>query len=289
MLTAQLKAFFTVARLGSVTLASRQLGISQPTVTTQIRALEEHYGLELFRRNSGRLTISDAGVELLPMVEGLLQQESQIEFALRNQAELRQGSLRVGATAPYYMLDLVQRFQGRYPGIELSLHIGNSRQMVDALREYRVDLAASSHPVRDARLLCWKLGEDPLVLVLRKDHALARQTEVSAQDLAPCRLLLRETGSMTRQLGEELLQQAGVRPAQMMEIGSRESLREAIVRGMGVSLVARHEVPHHPELRVLPLRGEAPMVAEYLYVLKERRQMRLIEAFLSTADLPPRL
>lgn len=289
MLTAQLKAFFTVARLGSVTLAAKQLGISQPTVTTQIRALEEHYGLELFRRNSGRLTISDAGIELLPMVEGLLQQESQIEFALRNQAELRQGSLRIGATAPYYMLDLVQRFQSRYPGIELSLHIGNSRQMVDALREYRVDLAASSHLVRDARLLCWKLGEDPLVLVLRSDHALARLSEVSPQDLAPCRLLLREGGSMTRQLGEEMLEQAGVQVAQVMEIGSRESLREAIVRGMGVSLVARHEVPHHPELRVLPLRGSAPMVGEYLYVLKERRQMRLIEAFLSTADLPPRL
>jgi aminoethylphosphonate catabolism LysR family transcriptional regulator len=289
MFTAQLKAFFTVARLGSVTLAAKQLGISQPTVTTQIRALEVQYGLELFRRNSGRLTISDAGIELLPMVEGLLQQESQIEFALRNQAELRQGSLRIGATAPYYMLDLVQRFQCRYPGINLSLHVGNSCQMVDALREYRVDLAASSHLVRDARLLCWKLGEDPLVLVLRSDHALAHLTSVTPQDLTPCRLLLRETGSTTRQLGEEMLEQAGVRVAHVMEIGSRESLREAIVRGMGVSLVARHEVPHHPDLRMLPLRDVAPMVREYLYVLKERRQMRLVEAFLSTAELPLKL
>ena len=71
MLVNQLKAFFAVARLGSITGAAKQLGLSQPTVTTQIRALEEQYGVELFHRGGGRLSLSDAGRRLMPQVEGL--------------------------------------------------------------------------------------------------------------------------------------------------------------------------------------------------------------------------
>ena len=100
MLVNQLKAFFAVARLGSITGAARQLGLSQPTVTTQIRTLEEQYGVELFHRGGGRLTLSEAGRRLMPQVDTLLQQELDIEFALRNSAELQGGTLRLGATAP---------------------------------------------------------------------------------------------------------------------------------------------------------------------------------------------
>ncbi|MWX74559.1 LysR family transcriptional regulator, partial [Francisella tularensis] len=77
MLVAQLKSFFMVARLGSITLAAKQLGLSQPTVTSQIRALEEAYGVELFYRGGRRLTLSDAGVRLMPLVDQLVRQETE--------------------------------------------------------------------------------------------------------------------------------------------------------------------------------------------------------------------
>ena len=100
MLVNQLKAFFAVARLGSITGAAKQLGLSQPTVTTQIRALEEQYGVELFHRGGGRLSLSDAGRRLMPQVDALLQQELDIEFALRDSAELRGGTARRRRTTP---------------------------------------------------------------------------------------------------------------------------------------------------------------------------------------------
>ncbi|RQO62079.1 LysR family transcriptional regulator [Paucibacter sp. KBW04] len=281
MLVTQLKSFFVVARLGSVTLAAKQLGLSQPTVTTQIRALEELYGVELFHRSSGRLNISDAGVRLLPLVDQLLQQEINVEFALRNAGEPQQGSLRLGATAPYYILDIVQRYRQRFPLVDISIGAGNSRQMIDALQEYRVDLATSSHLETDPRLHRIELGSDPLVLVLHRNHPLAQLEAVPLAALADCLLLSRERGSKTRQLSEDMLAAAGVQPQASMEIASREALREAVIRQMGVCVFARNEVSVHPELRALPFVEATPQVPEYLYCLKDRRRARLIESFLA--------
>ncbi len=286
MLVSQLKAFFTVARLGSVTLAAKHLSLSQPTVTTQIRALEEHYGVELFRREGGRLLISDAGVLLMPRVDQLLQQEIDLEFALRNAGELQRGSLRIGATAPYYVLAIVQRYRLRFAQVEISIAAGNSRQMIDALQEYRVDIATSSHLEDDPRLHRIELGADPLALVAHKDHPLARLPQVRLSALAGCHLLMRERGSMTRQLTEQMLMDAKVQPLSCMEIASREALREAVIRQMGVCIFAANEVCEHPDLRVIPLTGmagdeAAPLVREYLYCLKDRRASRLIETFLA--------
>lgn len=284
MLVNQLKAFFAVARLGSITGAARQLGLSQPTVTTQVRALEEQYGVELFHRGGGRLALSEAGRRLMPQVDALLQQELDIEFALRNSAELQGGTLRLGATAPYYTLTLVQRFKVRHPRVELSVSAGNSRQMVDALLAYQVDLATSSHLEDDPRLHRVALGADPLVLLLPRGHALARATAVPLAALGAETLLMRERGSMTRALAEQALEAAGVRPRAQMEIASREALREAVVRGLGVSIFAAHETGRDPELVALPFEAPMPMVREYLYCLRERQGARLIEAMLGCVE-----
>ncbi|MDH4558361.1 LysR family transcriptional regulator [Pseudomonas sp. BN417] len=281
MLSAELKAFYMVARLGSITQAAKKLGLSQPTVTTQIRNLEGQYGVELFHRGGRRLTVSEEGARLLPMVKVLLQQEADIEFFLRNCGQM-QGTLRIGATAPYYILDLVRAFRERFPQTDVSLEIGNSQQVIEALEEYRVDLAASSQRLDDARLTRIVLGSDPLVLAVHREHPLAKRKSVELQDLKGHCLLMREPGSTTRQLTETMLKDAGIAVGPLLEIGSRESIREAVIRNLGISIIARHEVPDNPELRVIELKG-APLIDEYLYCLKERRQARLPAAFLALA------
>ncbi|MDN5534876.1 LysR family transcriptional regulator [Pseudomonas sp.] len=282
MLSSELKAFFMVARLGSITLAAKKLGLSQPTVTTQIRNLESSYGVELFHRGGRRLAVSDDGARLLPMVKTLLQQEADIEFFLRNSG-LGQGALRVAATAPYYILDLVKIFRERLPQVEVSVEIGNSQQVLEMLEDYRVDVAASSQLLEDTRLVRRILGTDPLVVAVHRSHPLASRESVPLAALAGHCLLMREQGSTTRKLTEQMMQEAGVKAGALMEIGSRESIREAVLRNIGISVIARHEVPHNPELRVLALEN-APVMHEYLYCLKERRQARLPAAFLGVAQ-----
>jgi aminoethylphosphonate catabolism LysR family transcriptional regulator len=282
MLSSELKAFYMVARLGSITLAAKKLGLSQPTVTTQIRNLESQYAVELFYRGGRRLTLSDDGTRLLPMVKTLLQQEADIEFFLRNSGQA-QGSLRIAATAPYYILDLVKIFRERLPQAEVSVEIGNSQQVLELLEDYRVDLAASSQLLEDARLVRRVLGTDPLVVAVHRNHPLANRESLPLSALAGHCLLVREQGSTTRKLTEQMLEQAGVKVGSILEIGSRESIREAVLRNIGISIIARHEVPHNPELRVLSLEN-APVMHEYLYCLKERRQARLPAAFLGLAQ-----
>jgi aminoethylphosphonate catabolism LysR family transcriptional regulator len=281
MLCAELKSFHMVAGLGSITQAAKKLGLSQPTVTTQIRNLESQYGVELFYRGGRRLMLSDQGTRLLPLVQQLLQQEADIEFLLRNSGQ-QQGTLRIGATAPYYVLDMLKAFRKQFAQCTVTLEIGNSLQIIEALEEYRVDLAASSQLVEDARLTRLLLGHDPLVLAVHRSHPLAIHDRVAPGALAGHCLLLRESGSTTRALSETLLREARVAVGSLLEIGSRESIREAVLRNLGVSIIARHEVPANPALKVLELEG-APLIAEYLYCLKERRHARLPAAFLGLA------
>lgn len=287
MFVTQLQSFFWVARLGSITLAARHLGLSQPTVTTQIRALEAHYGVELFHRQGGRLTLSGEGLQLLPQVEQLLLQTVEVESALRHAGDGGQGGqLRIGATAPYYVLDIVQRFAQQYPRVQVSIVSGNSQQMGQALAAYQVDLATSSTPESDPRLLRLELGHDPLALLLHRSHRLARrkQVEVEVADLAGETLILREPGSVTRRLTEQLLADAGVAPGRVLEIASREAIREAVIRHMGISVFARHEASAHPDLVVLPFAGSVPHLPEYLYCLHSRSQAPLIAAFLAASQ-----
>jgi aminoethylphosphonate catabolism LysR family transcriptional regulator len=265
VLSAELKAFYMVARVGSITQAAKKLGLSQPTVTTQIRNLESQYSVELFYRGGRRLSVSEEGARLLPMVKVLMQQEADIEFFLRNCGQV-QGTLRIAATAPYYILDLVKTFRERLPQVEVSVEIGNSQQVLEALEDYRVDVAASSQLLEDARLIRRVLGSDPLVLAVHRNHLLAVHDHVPLSALAGHTLLMRESGSTTRRLTEELLASAGV-----------------CFGPLGISIIARQEVPHDPQLRVLTIEN-APQIPEYLYCLKERKNARLPAAFLGLAQ-----
>lgn len=283
LLVAELKSFYAVARCGSVTKAAVQLGVSQPTVTGQLRQLESRYAIELFHRQGRSLRLSDAGHRLMPLVEQLMLQENEIEFRLRDACELREGNLRIGATGPFYIMDTVRRYNERYPGIELHLSIGNSQSMLQALREYHIEIATSSYAVDDKQLYRRMIAADPLHVVVHRDHPLARRAAIDLGELRPHTLLLREPGSMTRQLSEQALMQAGVVPARTLEIGSRESIRQAVLCNLGISLIPAREAPAHPQLAALPITGTPIMMHEYLYCLRERQPVQLIARFLELA------
>jgi len=146
-----------------------------------------------------------------------------------------------------------------------------------------LDSVSLEELLEDSRLIRRVLGSDPLVVAVHRNHPLAKLDHVPLSALAGHCLLMREQGSTTRKLTEELLKSAGVGFGPLLEIGSRESIREAVLRNIGISIIARQEVPHDPQLRVLSLEG-APMIVEYLYCLKERKSARLPAAFLGLAQ-----
>ena len=284
MLGDLLMTFFEVARQGSITTAARQLRVSQPTVTGRIRQLEEIYGVELFHRRASRVDLSEVGIALMPLAEQMMQQDGDADILLRN---LRFGTLRIGATGPFYILRSVAAFRQRYPAIDVSIEIGNSKTVLEALLEYRIDAAVSSHPVDDERLARVTLAADPMVVVVHPTHALARRPSIDIAELARQHLIVRERGSMTRVGMETALAEAGLELPSHTVIGSREAICEAVRHNLGVSVMPVGEVPRDdPALRAIPFAAAAPVIHEYLYCLQARRHTRLIGALLDCVVLP---
>ncbi|WP_293935847.1 LysR substrate-binding domain-containing protein [Iodobacter sp.] len=281
MLSELLCAFFAVARQGSVALAARQIQLSQPTITSRIKQLEEQYQIELFYRGGARWILSDAGVRLMPMVERLLQEEANIDFCLRNAGGAQQGHLRIGATGPFFVSQGIARFHAAFPQIQLSMEFGNSKKMLKALNEYEIDLAVSSSKIDDRRLMRVILAAEPLVLAISSQHPLAKRAAVDMAELAGLHLLLREEGSETQVLTQAMLQQAGVTPKSASCIANGEAIRQAIIHGFGASIMSKGEVLDYPAITVLPFTQPSALIYEYLYYLKDRAKVPLIVAFLS--------
>ena len=285
MLALLLAAFYETARQGSVTAAAKRLDVSQPTITSRIQQLERHYGVELFHRRGNRLDLSDAGASLMPMIGQMLQMENDIDFALRNERELHTGNLRVGTTGPFYILPAIAAFRRQYPAVKISIEIGNSQQVLDALVDFRCDVAVSSQRDDDPRFVRHTIANDPLVLVVHRSHRLAARESVTLAALAGETLLLREPGSRTRALMEHVLKHVGIGlPANAIELGSREAIREAVRHDMGCTLMPRGEVGAHPELRAVAFADDLPPMHEYLYYLDARADTRLITAFMANVD-----
>lgn len=276
----QLRSFHAVAMAGSFTKAAAQLRVSQPTLTTQVRAMEADYQVELFLRRSTGLELTETGRDLLQITNRLFAQEKEAELFLRESKELRTGHLRVGAVGPFHVTEMLVAFNALYPGIEVSVSIGNSRDTVRSLMEFRTDIAVLAYVDNDPKLLAWQYSKDKIAVIAHKDHPLASRRSIKARDLSGQLMVMRERGSNTRRAIEEMLQATQVKPKVLMEIGSREAVREAVARGIGIGTVSTAEFIPDPRLRMLPFSDVDVFNYAHVVCLEERKGERLIRAFL---------
>jgi LysR family transcriptional regulator, low CO2-responsive transcriptional regulator len=277
----QLRSFHAVAMAGSFTKAAAVLRVSQPTLTTQVKGMEADYQVELFLRRSTGLELTDTGRDLLQITNRLFAQEKEAELYLRESKELRTGHLRVGAVGPFHVTEMLVAFNERYPGIEVSVSIGNSRDTVRSLMEFRTDIAVLAYVDNDPKLLAWQYSKDKIAAFAHRDHPLAkRRRSIKARDLSGQLMVMRERGSNTRRAIEEMLQKTQVKPKVMMEIGSREAVREAVARGIGIGTVSTAEFIPDPRLRMLPFSDVDVFNYAHVVCLEERKGERLIGAFL---------
>lgn len=284
MNAAQLRAFHAVASAGGFTRAAARLGVTQPTLSGQVKALEESYGVALIERRGRQLMLTEIGAALLDLTRrifGLTEEAEQLLAAARG---LERGHLRLGADAPYHVLPALRDFTRRYPKLRLSLTVGNSETLIRDLLDHRIDVAVVANPAPDARLFAIPVRRDRLVLFVPKRHPWARRKQVTPDRLADERLVLREPGSSTRRVFETAMARAGVALEEVIEINSREAVREAVAAGLGVGVVSESEFGNDPRLVKLRL-AEADLGAtEYVACLAERRELRLIRAFLEIVE-----
>jgi aminoethylphosphonate catabolism LysR family transcriptional regulator len=280
----QLRAFHAVASEGGFTRGARRIGISQPAVTVQVRALEQRYGIELFRRLGQRIELTEFGRELWQRTRRAFAELDDLEELLTSAGELRVGRLEIGADGPFSVMDLVAGFIGRYPGVRVAVRIGNAARVLADLREARTDLAVLNLIEPDAALYSEALYEDRIVAFATRQHPLARRRRIALAELAAVPLILREPGSATRALLLQALTRAGLAPNVLLELGSREAVREAVRAGLGVGTVFAKELVRDPHLRSIELEGTGLGAAVSLACLPERRELRAVQAFFALAS-----
>jgi len=282
----QLRSFHAVAQAGGFTGGARLLHISQPTVTTQVRFLEETYGIELFYRRGRKVSLTPLGEQLYAMAQKIFALEAETVHMLEDSGQLRSGLLRVGAVGPFHVTEMLARFNGRFPGVQVSVRVGNSQDVLSSLVDYRSDVAVLAHISDDPRFHSIPYSRHPVVLFVHRSHRFAGRGSIRIAELEGEGMILREEGSTTRKALDDALKRAGVRPRVAMEIGSREAIREAVIKRVGIAAVSEIEFVPDPELRMVRVSDAAMYTHAHVVCLEERRGARLVGAFLAiTAEL----
>ncbi|MGO4125899.1 LysR substrate-binding domain-containing protein [Inquilinus sp. YAF38] len=279
----QLRAFHAVATQASFTLAARTLGLTQPTLSQSVKALEERYGVLLFERSSRRVQPTEMGRRLFQLTTRLFDTEQEAATLLEGSAQLARGLLQLGADSPYYVMPLIAEFDRRHPQVEIRLSIGNAGAVLEDLSEARLDVALLSNPPVDPRFHIVPLYRDPVRLMLPAGHRLAAGDEVSVIALAGQRLVMREAGSMTRRTVERGLAEAEIAPAAVFEVTGREAVQEAVALGLGLGFISAGEIRPDPRIAVRPLANCAWHTDEYVLCQRDRRRFPAIRAFIELA------
>lgn len=238
----QLRVFEASVRLGSLARAAEELHMAPPTASVQIKKLTETIGLPLFEHIGKRVYPTEVGRTVYASCNDLFRALATLEETLAGMRGLERGRLRLAATpaARYFAPRLLGAFVQRHPAIEASLEIANRHGLLERLDANRDDLYLFADAPRDRDVLVQAILPNPLVVLARADHVLARERQIAFARLAKEPFLLREAGSGTRAAVLDLFAQHGMAPMIRMELDSNEAIREAIRAGMGVSILPRY-------------------------------------------------
>ena len=283
MIYTELRAFHFVAKFGGFTAAAKVMNISQPTLSTQVKALENRYGVELFSRvgREARLTLS--GEELLKTTTRWKQMETEAEDLLNSLKGLHTGALRIAAVGPFHATDIIVDYKSKYPGIDVTVQFGNSQRCFERLVAMETDVGVIAEVAADPRVSTIPYSEHKVVVFVNSSHPFFNQESISIRDLSQQKVIQREKGSTTRSAMEHALVANNIRINPVLDIGSREGIWKAVERGLGIGFVADFEFTPHPNLRAIPIHDVDISTRYFLAFLEDRQQSRLVQSFCKVA------
>ncbi|WP_353226485.1 LysR family transcriptional regulator [Novosphingobium sp.] len=247
----QFHAVLAVNRLGKINLAARELGLTPSAVTLQIQQVEAELKSALFDRTRDGFRATAAGLAVVAAAQAIDARMNQLADDLTGLRESGRGILRFGAvsTAKYFAPALTAAFMAEFPGIEVSLRIGNRAAISADLAERNVDVALMGRPPWQVAVQSFLLGEHPLVIIAAPGHALATAQRISKWRIAQETFLVREHGSGTRSSLELFFADIPGRTDRLgPEFGSNESIKQAVMANLGVAFISAHTIATEVEL-----------------------------------------
>jgi LysR family transcriptional regulator, low CO2-responsive transcriptional regulator len=276
----QLELFDAIARLGSFTRAAEELFLTQPTVSMQIKKLSDTVGMPLFEQVGKKIYLTDIGHELHRTCRGISEHLSNFEMIAADMKGLKKGKLRLAVvtTAKYFAPRLLGTFCQQYPGVEASLIVSNRERVLERLANNLDDLYILGQPPVDADVVAEAFLENMLVVIAPANHALARKKKIPLERLAQEPFLLREPGSGTRIATERLFGELGLKLKMRMELGSNEAIKQAVIGGLGISVLSRHTLESDTPTKqfvVLDVKG-FPIKRHWYFVYPAGKQLSII-------------
>lgn len=274
----QLRGFKAVIETGSVSAASRALHLTPPAVSLQLRDLENSLGLPLFERNNGVFTPTIAGeaiADLAAKMESTLKEYSAI---INELSGIDQGTAVVGvvSTARYFAPTVLAAFQNLYPNVRLQLLVGNRESILNKLGDMEIDFAITGRPPSQFPVMSECIGLHPQIIIAPPDNDLANKQKIPFSSLKSQNFLLRESGSGTRSVADEFFAKNKATPVSATEFGSNETIKQAVMAGMGIAVISAHTVAAElKEKRLVALNVKGLPINRKWYVVKHTNKRLL--------------
>jgi len=276
----QLELFEAIARLGSFTRAAEELFLTQPTVSMQIKKLSDTVGMPLLEQVGKKIYLTDIGHELHKTCLGISEQIANFEMIAADMKGLKTGKLRLAVvtTAKYFAPRLLGSFCLQYPGVDVSLKVSNREKLLERLASNQDDLYILGQPPDGADVTAEAFLENMLVVIAPANHELAKKKRIPLERLAREPFLLREPGSGTRIATERLFDEKGYKLKMRMELGSNEAIKQAVIGGLGISVLSRHTLESDtPSKRFVVLNVQGfPIKRHWYFVYPAGKQLSII-------------
>jgi len=284
----QLRVFYYAAKNLSFTAAAGDLYITQPAVTAQIKSFEEFCSLKLFKKRGRRIYLTDEGKSLYTYAVKIFKTEKEIEHVIDDMRELKRGVLSLGTTkayARYFMPLMITTFHKNYPNIKIQLNEGSSLDMIHSLLDFKIEVAVIARAEDNPEVNFSPFSREEMAVILSPDHPLAKKKALAFKDLATVPFIMREKGSGTCKLVEELFDAEQCTPDILMETSNTEFIKQLVQRGEGVSFVVREAVAaelKEKKLASVPLKGPKVYLDVSIAYLKDQVLSPPAKAFVDT-------
>ncbi|MGD2098848.1 MAG: LysR family transcriptional regulator [Desulfobacterales bacterium] len=284
----QLRVFYYAAKNLNFTAAAGELFITQPAVTAQVKSFEEFCNLKLFKKRGRKIYLTDEGRSLYQYAAKIFKFEKEIEAVIDDMRELKRGILSMGTTkayARYFMPLMISTFHQNYPHIKIQLNEGSSLEMTRGLLDLKIEVAIIAKAVDNPEVHFFPFSREEMAVIVTPGHPLTKKKKISFADMAGLPFIMREKGSGTRKLIEELFEIAGCIPNILMETSNTEFIKQLVQRGEGVSFVVKEAVAtelKEKRLTTVPLQGPKVYLDVSIAYLKEQVLSPPAQAFVDT-------
>lgn len=240
----QMRGFDAIVECGSISAAARQLHLTPPAVSLQLRELEKSLGAPLLERGESGLHPTPVGRELLALAQRFKSELNEFAASVDALKGIDHGVVSVGvvSTARYFAPTVLAEFLKLYPHVRLQLQIGNRQSTLEKLERLELDFAITGIPPEHFEVVREYIGKHPQIIIAAATHPLAGKSRIALSELSNETFLLREQGSGTRSVADMLFARHKKLPGSGMEFGSNETIKQAVIAGMGIALISAHTV-----------------------------------------------